>query len=283
MSTSEVAFVRSEAAFAHAIAIDHQQRQLLLQYFSLADRAAREVGVTLRLRHDFAALAEIQEANRESWTVVNPTFDPSLNELDDTCAFWIEGIDVRGETVLTNATRFFDWPDTTLAEELRSLRAFYHDPAPHLAAGEYAEVDGEMAASIRGRTSTSGALWVRPDHRRLGLTRITPRLSRVCAYARWDVAYCWGLTAQRLHALGLTRAYGHDARAVEGGVIIETGLLGRFEGVLSCQDRDTLVADITRIVGEAALAEMDGAQSGYRQHQEIVPAAAPGKEQPIIR
>jgi len=274
----------SGAAFAHAIALNREPPdQLLLQYFSLAHRSARELGVTLHLRHDFAALAEIQEAHRDSWPIVNPTFDPSLSELDEACAFWIEGIDSRGETVLTNATRFFDWPDTTLAEELRSLRAFYRDPAPHLAAGEYAEVTGAMAASIRGRTSTSGALWVRPDHRRLGLTRITPRLSRACAFARWDVAYCWGLTAQRLHDLGLTRAYGHDARAVEEGVMIETGPLGKFAGVLSCQDRHTLLADIARVVREATLAEVDGAQGGYGQHQEIAPATAPGKEQPIIR
>ena len=69
MSTSEVALARSDAAFAHAVAIDQKQRPLLLQYVSLADRAAREVGVTLRLRHDFAALAEIQEANRRQLAV----------------------------------------------------------------------------------------------------------------------------------------------------------------------------------------------------------------------
>ncbi len=281
MSTSEVAFARSDAAFAHAVAIDQKRRPLLLQYFSLADRAAREVGVTLRLRHDFAALAEIQEANRDSWPPVNPIFDPDSNDLDDSCAFWIEGIDVRGETVLTNATRFFDWPHTSLAEELRSLRAFYRDPGPHLAAGEYAEVAGEMAASIRGRTSTSGALWVRPDHRRLGLTRIAPRLSRACAYARWNVAYCWGITAQRLHELGLTRAYGHSAGAVQRGLTIDLGPLGRNAVVLTCQDRGTLRADIARIVGEAALTHMDVAQGGYGQHQEIG-TATPGKEQPVV-
>jgi hypothetical protein len=268
-------------AFAHAVAVEHGPRQLLLQYFGLADRAAREVGVALRLRHDFTVLAEIQHANRDSWPVVNPTFDPQLSTLDETCAFWIEGIDSGGETVLTNATRFFDWPDTTLAEELSSMRAFYRDPAPRLAAGEFAEVPGEMAAAIRGRTSTSGALWVRPDHRRLGLTRITPRLSRACAYARWDVAYCWGLTAQRLHDLGLTRAYGHSARAVEEGLIINHGPLGRFSAVLSCQDRETLLADIARIVCESTLADMDIAH-GRRGHHQEVAAAVPRKQQPIV-
>jgi hypothetical protein len=161
------------------------------------------------------------------------------------------------------------------------MRAFYRDPAPHLAAGEYAEVAGEMAATICGRTSTSGALWVRPDHRRLGLTRITPRLSRACAYARWDVAFCWGLTAQRLHDLGLTRAYGHSASAVEQGLTMNHGPLGKFSAVLSCQDRETLLADLTRIVGELALADTDIAQGGRGQHQKIA-TAAPGKQQPIV-
>lgn len=271
----------SALGFSHMVANDHPQRHLLLRYVSLAEQAAREVGVELRVRHDFAALAELQHANRDTWPLVNPTFDPSLSDLDDTCAFWIEGIDARGETVLTNATRFFDWPHTSLAEEFRSLRAFYRDPAPHLAAGHFAKVAGDMAASIRGRTSTSGALWVRPDHRRLGLTRITPRLSRACAYARWDVAYCWGLTAQRLHDLGLTRAYGHSARAVQQGTIVETGPLGRFEGVLSCQDRETLLADIERIVAESMLADADVSHGGRGQHQEVA-TALPGKQQPIV-
>lgn len=271
----------ADSTFLKAVTVDHGPRELLWQFFRFADRRAREVGVTLRLSHDFAGLAELQRANRDSWPLANPTFDPECNRLDNSCAFWIEGIDARREPVIANATRFFDWPKTTLADELRSLRAFYRDPAPHVAAGEYCEVPGDIAATIRGPTSTSGALWVRPDHRRLGLASIIGRLSRACAYSRWDIAYCWALTAQRLHELGLTRAYGHAANAVQEGVRIDHGPRGKILAVLTCQTRDALRADISRIVGEAALADMDVPQSGGCQHQEVAPAA-PGKQQPIV-
>jgi hypothetical protein len=270
------------ADFLQVVAINHGPRELLWQFFTIAERRAREAGVTLRLRSDLSGLFEAQRANRESWPLISPTFDPQVNQLDASRAFWIQGIDSRGDTVIANATRFFDWTDTTLADELRSLRAFYGDPAPHIAAGEFADVPGDMAAAIRGRTSTSGALWVRPDHRRLGLAWIIGRLSRACACARWDVAYCWALTEQRLHDLGLTRAYGHSAREVQQGLVLNLGSRGRIASVLTCQDREALLADLAHIVREPTPTHMNVAHGGDRQHAELAETTAPGKEQPIV-
>jgi hypothetical protein len=183
---------------------------LLRRYFAFADAAARERGVTLTLRTDFDRLIVLNRQHRDSWPLLSPIFNPEHNALDDKSAFWIEGVDAWGETVLTNAARIYDLGDRSLADELRSLRIFYDHPGPKLAAGEAVEVTAPSAARIRGRVTFAGALWVRPDFRGFGFAKIVPRLTRSWALTQWDSPMYWTYIDQALDAIGLTQAYGYS-------------------------------------------------------------------------
>lgn len=181
---------------------------LLARYFALADVLARDRGILLRVRADFDALLRRNKQHLDSWAPLAPMFDPNYCELSHENAFWIEGVDDSGETALTHASRLYDHGARSIADDLRSLRLFYDNPEPHLAAGAYADVSAPSAHHICGRVAFAGALWVRPDCRRLGFSKFVPRLTRGFALAQWNTPAYWGAVEPALDDIGLTRAYG---------------------------------------------------------------------------
>jgi hypothetical protein len=224
---------------------------LFRQYFPLADAAARDWGLRLRLRSDFAALIDLNRENAETWPSLPPMFDPAHSNLRIDSSFWLEGIDDRGETVITEAARFFDFADTNVVDELRSLRVHYADPVPHLAAGECIEIDAPPAKIVTGRTMHGGAIWVRPDWRRNGLTRVISRVCAAYAHTRWNTAFTWGVVEPRLHAVGLSQAYGpHEAAE---GVTYRLAWRGVRPMVLIWMRTDALLRDLARALDHAAM------------------------------
>jgi hypothetical protein len=120
-------------------------------------------------------------------------------------SFWVEALDERGCPVATHAGHLYDWQDTNLEQELTSLRAFFRDPAPHLANGDSIIVEAPSAQRIRGRVMGGGAVWVRPDHRGNGLATLVPRVSRAYALTRWDIVGSWAVMEPRIRDQGLAR------------------------------------------------------------------------------
>jgi hypothetical protein len=198
-----------QRSIADQIRIEHGPRDLLARYFLEADERARAIGVTLRLRHDFERLVAVNQRHRETWPELTPVFKPQYNRLAADNAFWIEGVDEDGDTVVTNAARLYDLGARSLADELTSLRVFFDDPAPHLAIGDSVEVTAPSPLRITGRVVYAGGLWVRPDYRRHGFAKILPRLTRSCALTRWNPERFWTMVELDLDEVGMTRAYGY--------------------------------------------------------------------------
>lgn len=246
------------------ITLVHGPKKLLRQHFTVADAAAREWGLRLKLRSDFDALMELNRENRDSWPPLAPIFDPAHSNLRIDSAFWLEGIDDRGETVVTESGRLFDFKDTDVVEELRSLRIYYENPAPHLAAGERVEIEAPAARIVRGRTMHGGAIWVRPDWRRGGLTRIISRICAAYALTRWNTAFTWGLIETRLHAGGLSQAYG--PHAVAEGVMLRLAFRGALPAVLVWMSAEGLLTDLERTI----------------EHQTMLPGERYGHQEPIV-
>src|SRR5262249_61360881 len=96
-------------------------------------------------------------------------------------AYWISGETDDGEIVVTQAGRLYYWPETTLVEEAQAM--FYGgraNPGPCI-------IKASDAAKITGVVFFGGAVWVRPDFRGLGLSRLMPRLGRAHSAARRPV------------------------------------------------------------------------------------------------
>jgi hypothetical protein len=197
-----------ERSILEQMSLVHGPRELIARYIAHADRAARELGVQLRLSWDFERLIALNLQNHDSWPTLSSIFNPKYNSLRRDNAFLIEGVDEDGATVMTSAGRLYDHGDRSVADDLRSLRVFYDRPEEHVAAGERIEVTAPMAEHLCGRIMFSGAVWVRPDYRRNGLTKIIPRLTRSYALAQWNTPVFWAYIDHDLEKIGVARAYG---------------------------------------------------------------------------
>jgi hypothetical protein len=225
----------------------HGPCDLLARYIALADETMREVGVRLRISRDFHRLMSLNTQHRDSWPASLPLFNPSYCMLTEDNALWIEGVDEQGDTVVTSAGRHYNFADRSVASELRSLRIFYDQPAPFVAAGGHVDVVAESASQISGQSLYSGAVWVRPDYRRHGFTRIIPRVMRSCAMAQWNMPTFWMMITSQLDRGGLTHAYG--PWEVEPRVIMNLPTSDREIDLLFCwMSRVTMTRDIENAV-----------------------------------
>jgi len=218
-----------------------EARALVNDFSSLAFAEAWRIGVTLRFRADFAALVQVNRLNRASWRPLFPVFNPAYHDFLPASAIWLQGVNEGGETVATYAARALHWVDTTLGDEARSLRLFYGEPRGHARAGDFAQIPKTPGAEISGRTAGVGALWIRPDFRGRGLTKIMSRLGKSYACAHWGARAYWGFVDPAHCASGVGRAF--------GTVMIDQGATLRLEGldlpaVLSHQRRDALLGDL---------------------------------------
>jgi hypothetical protein len=252
------------------VTLVHGPRDVLARYFLMADAAARDWGLRLRLRSDFDALLAVNRANRETWPPLPPICDPEHSNLRIDSAFWLEGVDESDETVVTEFARFFDFTNTNLVDEIRSLRVYYEHPEAHLAAGERVEIDAPAATVVQGRTMYGGAIWVRPDWRRNGLTRIISHVCAAYAHTRWNTEFTWGFMEPKMHAGGLSRAYGpHD---VAEGLLVRMPFRGDLPTVLLWMRTEALLADLAASV-EAAMVPRER----YAHREVFAAAPAPGQ------
>ena len=76
-----------------ALTIKHGPAPLLARFILEGDRIAREMGVSLRVRHDFDELlyANRQYAKSNSWYPLVDAFNPDFVDLTPENAFWISG------------------------------------------------------------------------------------------------------------------------------------------------------------------------------------------------
>lgn len=227
----------------------HGPRDLLARYVAFVDEATQDLGVRLRISRDFDRLAEIHRDNEDSCPRLSPAFDLACSDLDGRNAYWIDALDASGDTIFTSASRLIDHGDRSLAEDLRALRVLYAHPAPHIASGERIEITAPSAERMRGRIMLSGALWVRPDYRRLGLTKIVPRLTRAYALTLWNTPLFWATIEPRLHDVGVTRAYG-SWRVEDGITEYVPSWRGELKLLFLSMDQTTLIGDLAKSLSD---------------------------------
>lgn len=192
------------------IELKHGPIALLGRFFLLAEQAARDRGVHLRLHTDMDSLAEIYPEVMPGRSLpVLSTFDPAHSDLSPKNAFWISGHDDSGTIIATQAARLFDMTRSTVERELVSMRLFYAAPEKHLAAGARCLVDCPPANDITGRVVYSGGAIYHPKVRGCGLSRILPRISRALAHSMWDSEYTFSTVETLLIAKNVHRSYGY--------------------------------------------------------------------------
>ncbi|MGI9412017.1 MAG: hypothetical protein ACR2OV_18200 [Hyphomicrobiaceae bacterium] len=166
------------------IRVDREPIDLLTRFFVKAVDAAARRGVRLEFG-TFEELRAVNEANADSWPPLTTSFRPDIGGVDESNGFVILGRDANGDTVATQAARFFDWSHTNFQTEAEALRFFYDDPERDKGIGEQCIVSAPDAHEVTGRVVLGGGIWYRPDYRGLKLGEIIPRISRANAFLRW--------------------------------------------------------------------------------------------------
>jgi len=187
-----------------ALAIKHGPTQLLARFILEADKAAREAGLRLRLRHDFDELNRInqQEVKSGNWYPLINMFNPERADIAPENAFWLSGENELGEIVTTFATRIYYWPDTNLEEQAVAM-LYGRDE------GQRCIITADAAKLISGVVMSSGAAWVRPDYRRRGLSQLLPRIAKAYAVSRWPIDWTFGFVTRVLVEKGVaSSSYG---------------------------------------------------------------------------
>ena len=186
-----------------ALVIRHGSAPLLSRLILEADKAAREVGIRLRLRTDFDALNVL---NREqvalgNWFPLLDTFKPERSGISETNGFWLSGEADDGEIVCTLAGRIFYWPDTNLEEQAVTMWYGRDEGQPCI-------VTAEAAKTISGVVQNMGSAWVRPDYRGRGLQHLLPRIARAYCASRWPVDWVIAVVRMAHVENGIANAYG---------------------------------------------------------------------------
>jgi hypothetical protein len=248
------------------ITVDRGPAVLLGQFFLAADLAARERGVYLRLRHDLEGLVALNERERARWYRISPLFDPAFSAVTPDNAFWIEGCNAAGETVAAQAGRVFDWQDTTLKEEIESLRIFYADPASMAVPGEHCVVTAPSAARIGGPVVYSGSGWYRPDFRGRALSAILPRISRAYALTRWGTETTVSFVEYPLIEKGVVARYGY--RRVEHALDWRQSLKGDIKMAIVWMPQAELESDVEAFLS-GAIEDVARPQHRYARHEAV--------------
>jgi hypothetical protein len=167
-----------------ALTVKYGPAPLLARFMLEGDKIAREMGISLRVRHDFDELLYVnrQYSRAKAWYPLVDAFNPEHVNFTPENAFWISGENVHGEIVTTRITRTYNWLDTNLEQQ---ARAFWYGE-DH---GQPCVVTADAAKLISGIVAGGGAFWVRPDFRGKHLSHWIPRIGKALACARWPITW----------------------------------------------------------------------------------------------
>lgn len=187
-----------------AITIKHGPARLLSRFVIEGDKAARAMGLRLRLRNDFDELVYLNKrhASDGSWFRLVNMYSPEYSDVSAENAYWLSGEDEHGEIVTSWAARVFHWPTSSLVEEACGM--FYGRDL-----GQPCIVAASKAKEIGGVVLCGGSTWVRPDIRGRQLSQLLPRIGRACALARWPVDWGIGYVSRVLIEKGVATGYGY--------------------------------------------------------------------------
>jgi len=167
-------------------------------------------GIRLELQTDFHHLAEINPHLEKA--PLTPQFDPEISDIGPVNGFWLKGVDTRGEVVQTQAVRLDNLDGTSLALHLKSLKAFYRNPAESAHARETCTVEAPAAYGITGRVGYHGEFWVkggRSGYRGHDLAVVLPRIGMALALARWSPDFMYGTIQPAIAEKGIVARYGY--------------------------------------------------------------------------
>jgi hypothetical protein len=237
-------------SFLQDVSISHGPTDLLSRLFERADEAIARRGITLSLG-TIDELVDINEAHKDTWLPLFPTFDPRFGGADRTNTLCWIGRNLAGDVIATQAARRFDWSASTFADEAESLRLMYPDPARDRRPGEQCVVTAQNSRRVQGCAAFIGAMWYRRDVRGLGLPNIMSRIARCSAHAAWETDYAVGMISESVMLSDLGRKSGHAN--VDWSAFLSNSMYGDVKFAIVWTDTNEMQSD-----ARAFLATLEG-------------------------
>jgi len=231
-----------------AVTIQEGPVQEIAMFLLLADQTARDRGVRLRVRRDIDELIALnrREAAKGNWYPLFPIFDPAQTDIDESNFYWISGTAENGETVVAQAGRLLHWSPMDVATEIECL--LYPATRDHLPI----TVENKAAQGVSGTVCFSGSTWFHPEYRRLGLSRILPRVSRMFAFSQWATDWTISVVRREHVEMNIANAYGYSD--IQLGIHVPGHPLGDLDIALVRMPRSELLTDIQQFVAERTAA-----------------------------
>jgi hypothetical protein len=225
-----------------ALTVAHGPARMLSRFVLQGDNAVRQMGISLRIRHDFGELAYVNQraVANSSWVPLVHMFNPDYSDLHPDNSYWLSGENDGGEIVLTGAFRVFHWPHSSLAAEAGHYFCDRHGRPRHCI------VTAPAAPTITGVVFWGGSLWVRPDHRRRHLSELVGRLGRAFGAARWPIDWLMCLVMPVLAEKGVAIGYGY--KHLSRSIRFPDSPLGDLDLVVAYLSADEAYADFAEVL-----------------------------------
>lgn len=165
------------------------------RFLQVHDDAATQKGVKLSIGFDFHKYVSITRATPTK-SRTYPNFRPDRSPIMPGEGYWIMGVDKNDEVALLEAVRLYNLSDSTFAEHLQSLKAFYADPTVHAHPQDRCACLAPSAKKMTGKVAYVGDLWVRKDFRGQGVPKIVSGIVRGVSFAMWAPDFLCGLVAR---------------------------------------------------------------------------------------
>src|SRR5262249_19802476 len=151
-------------------------------------------------------------------------FNPEYTDLTPENAFWLSGEDEKGEIVLTWAARVYNWPESTLED---NVGLFFCGKKDRPAACRVTPDAAQILRAINGVVFWGGRLWIRPELGPRQLPPLVGRIGRAFAVSRWPVDWIMCLVMPIIVEKGVAAGYGY--RHMAPGIFFPGSPLGDLE------------------------------------------------------
>lgn len=187
------------------------------RFLQVYDVAAAQKGIKVSIGFDFSEYVSITRATPTKGTTY-PNFRPDRSPIKSGEGYWMMGVDQNNQVALLEAARLYDLSQSSFAEHLQSLKAFYADPSVHAHPQDRCTCTAPSAKKMTGKVAYHGDRWVRGDFRGQGIPKIMAGLARGVSFAMWRPDFVCGLVARRLLDKGSVHGY---ANYEPGGSILQ--------------------------------------------------------------
>lgn len=181
----------------------------------ISEAVQRGWGLTLAPQSDFFELRRVVRAHALDRAKLAPMYDEVYGDGRRDVAFWLAGLDRKGDVVATIASRLYDWVGSNAQDEIESGRAF--TKLVDLAQGVRMIVP-DVARQVAGIVVHDGAMWVRDDFRTevesRHLSHYLSRAGRFYALLRWQFDWAWSLMDRKLVDAGVHLRCGYQHSTV---------------------------------------------------------------------